>query len=415
VVERGEPARGATWAAGGMLAPVSEAEDEPPELIELGSDSLGRFPAFVAELERETGVDCGYRGDGTLWVAAHRDDAEELDRLAEVLEDKRLEVRRLDAEAVARREPRLSGRILGGLEVPADHQVDPRRLAQALVRSVRARGRLVTGAAVRAVRPRDASGFETVLERRDGAVDTLASDEVVLAAGAWSFREIELPVEDPGLRPVKGQLVRLAGQELIRRVVRTPDVYLVPRGGGELLVGATVEEMGFDDSPTAGAVLDLLRHAFEVLPGIYDLAWIEVSVGLRPAVDDHLPVVGPTDVPGLYLAIGHFRNGILLAPATAHHLARCILEAQVPSELLPFRGRGRGRAALGLGPARARARGRRRGRGRGAGRLRWRRPSMPTRSRSPASSCARACCSGPRAIRAGACCSMRSRPRAPAW
>jgi glycine oxidase len=134
---------------------------------------------------------------------------------------------------------------------------------------------------------------------------------------------------------VKGQIVRLSGEALLRHVVRTPDVYLVPRAHGELVVGATIEEQGFCTNPTAGAVLDLLRHAWRIVPGIYDLPLSEVSVGLRPALPDHLPAIGPTSVPGLFLAVGHFRNGILLAPATAQLLAEA-MEGAAPPELRPF-------------------------------------------------------------------------------
>ena len=121
-------------------------------------------------------------------------------------------------------------------------------------------------------------------------------------------------------------MVRLGGPELLRHVVRSPDVYLVPRRGGELLLGATMEEQGLDALPTAGAVLDLLREAWRILPGLYDLAVTELSVGFRPAVRDHRPVIGAATTRGLYVATGHFRNGVLLAPATAHYLAGWIAE-----------------------------------------------------------------------------------------
>jgi glycine oxidase len=163
----------------------------------------------------------------------------------------------------------------------------------------------------------------------------VACDVAVLAAGVWSG-DVEAALPPLGLRPVKGQLVRLAGPELLRHVVRSPDAYLVPRRGGELLVGATMEEQGLDALPTAGAVLDLLREAWRILPGVYDLSVTELSVGFRPAVRDHRPVVGAAATHGLYVATGHFRNGVLLAPATAHHLAEWIVEGVPPPALAPF-------------------------------------------------------------------------------
>ncbi|HET8645021.1 MAG TPA: FAD-dependent oxidoreductase, partial [Vicinamibacteria bacterium] len=165
--------------------------------------------------------------------------------------------------------------------------------------------------------------------------ERVAARHVVVCAGAWS------PEALPGLpalplRPVRGQIVRLRGEELIRHVVRTPEVYLVPRGDGELLVGATSEERGFDPAPTAGAVLELLREAFRALPGIAELAVAELTVGFRPALRDHLPAIGPTRVPGLFLATGHYRNGVLLAPVTARLLVDGLLQGRMPDALAPF-------------------------------------------------------------------------------
>jgi glycine oxidase len=192
-----------------------------------------------------------------------------------------------------------------------------------------------------------AGGRATRIEHARGQVEAVSGvageiafrvrcDIAILAAGVWSG-EVEAPRPPLGLRPVKGQVVRLAGRELVRHVVRSPDVYLVPRRGGELLVGATMEEQGLDALPTAGAVLDLLREAWRLLPGVHDLAVTELSVGFRPAVRDHRPVIGGTATGGLYVATGHFRNGVLLAPATAHHLAEWIVGGSAPAALAPFR------------------------------------------------------------------------------
>jgi glycine oxidase len=159
---------------------------------------------------------------------------------------------------------------------------------------------------------------------------------IVVAAGAWSFRDIALPIGDPGLRPVKGQLLRLRGTRLLAHVVRTPVTYLIPRDDGELLVGATVEEAGFDRRATAGAARDLLRGAWDVVPAIDDLELVETSVGFRSALDDHRPRIGPTEIDGLYLAVGHYRNGVLLAPSTAAHLVEILLRSRVDASIAPF-------------------------------------------------------------------------------
>jgi glycine oxidase len=335
--ERDEPAAGTSAVAGGMLAPISEVEFETSELIDFACASLARFPEWVSDIEHTSGLSCGYDDAGTLWVALDRDELAELDHVAALLEDKGLSGLPRSADEVREREPHLSGRVRGGLEVPGDHQVDPRRLCRALAEGARRLGAsLYSGR--RVVRVEALAGGELAVSgvEREGKPFRHRARCVVVAAGAWSHAGLELPWAPVGLRPVKGQLVRVRGPRLLRRVVRTSEVYLVPRADGELLIGATMEEMGFDLQATAGAAMDLLRRGWEALPGIYDLELDEVSVGLRSAVDDHLPVVGATEVEGLYVAVGHFRHGILLSPATARYLARWVLTGQEPRELTPF-------------------------------------------------------------------------------
>ncbi len=338
VLEGNRPASGATGAAGGMLAPISEADLEEPELIEFGRDSLGRYRSFVSGLERRGEISCAYRTEGTVWAAFHRDDVGELEHLERTVIDRGLECQSLSAEEVRDLEPHLSPRVMGGLLVSGDHQVDPRRLSRCLELAVRALGgKIVSGMRVEAVETSSGRLSRVRGRGRDGRSFEIAADVVVMATGAWTVEGIELPCETPPLRPIKGQLVRLRGPQLLEHVVRTPDVYLIPRADGELLVGGTMEEMGFDLSPTGGALMDLLRHGWEALPGIYELELAEISVGLRSAVADNLPIIGASEIDGLFFACGHYRNGILLAPATAHYLAEAIVGAAVPSELEPFR------------------------------------------------------------------------------
>jgi len=332
VLERDEPGAGASGVAGGMLAPVSEAETGPDEVVGFGQDSLERYPEFIARVQRASGIDCAYRTEGTLWVASNRDERAELEHVEATLRGKGLEARRLRTDEVLEIEPHLSPRVTGGLLVTGDHQVDPRALTRSLTAAVEALGgRVDRGATV----DRIESGGRVFGRSRDGARFEFESARVILAAGAWS-EEIGLPIEPLGLRPVKGQLLRLRGPRLVRRVLRTPEIYLVPRDDGELLVGATAEEMGFDGSATAGAALDLLRHAWELLPGIYDLELGEINVGFRPALIDHLPAIGPVGDGSLFLALGHFRHGILLAPATAHYAAEWLHTDEPQPALQPF-------------------------------------------------------------------------------
>jgi glycine oxidase len=339
VLDRGEIAGVSTRAAAGMLAPVSEIELEDPAVLTLALDSLDRYPEFVKGVEAASERSCGYRTDGTLWVALNRDDIAELDHLEETFTVRLdgLPTKRLSAKEVFELEPHLSGRVVGGLLVERDLQVDPRALASALRKAIRRLGGNVRRD-VRVERIVVADGGTEALEivEADGSREALPCRGAVLAAGAWSTSEIGSPVSGAAIRPLKGQLVRLHGPRLLGHVVRHPDVYLVPRESGELLIGATMEEVGFDPSVTAGAVHDLLRQAWQVVPGLYDLELVEVSVGFRPASVDNRPVVGPTGIEGLWVAVGHGRQGVLLAPATAAYLAECVESGRPPEALEPF-------------------------------------------------------------------------------
>jgi glycine oxidase len=337
VLDRGVPTGVASRAAAGMLAPTSEVELEDDRMLALAFDSLERYPAFVAELERVGGGSCEYRPDGTLWVALTRDDEGDLDHLESTIRARSLPCRRLTRDEVLDREPHLAGRILDGLLVESDLQVDPRRLTGLLENAVKAMGGAVRrDANVRAIEAGNGSGPVVTIERPDGISERAQAAAVVLAAGAWSSEEIALPIRGLAVRPVKGQIVRLRGTPILRHVVRHPDVYLVPRRDGDLLIGATMEEMGFDPSPTAGAVHDLLRKAIGLLPGLYDLEVAETAVGFRPALEDNRPAIGATELPGLFVAAGHGRSGVLLAPATAHYLGERIVGGTDPRELRPF-------------------------------------------------------------------------------
>lgn len=333
--ESGPRAGAATQAAGGMLSSVAEAELYDENWLRLALDSRQRYPAWVERLERLSGTHCGYRREGTLFVAVDRDELGELHRLVAILQGKQLQVESVERGRLAALEPHLSGRALAAVRIGCDRQVDPRALLVALRRALEAGGGSIRRLHVQCVRPCSGGALE-VEGKSEGVRSVQRFDEVVVAAGAWSECALELPLPRIGLRPVKGQLLRLRGARLLSHVVRSSEVYLVPREDGELLVGATTEEMGFDVAPTAGAAMDLLRAAWELLPGSYDLKLVEHCVGLRSAGSDHLPWIGATPVAGLHLAVGHYRNGVLLAPATAALLADRIENGATPPLLEPF-------------------------------------------------------------------------------
>jgi glycine oxidase len=336
VVDARDPGTGATGVAAGMLAPVTEATFGEQELLELNLDAARRYGGFVAELEQETGIETGYRPCGTLAVATDRDEAELLRQLHRFQRSLGLEAEWLRGSDCRKLEPGLTPRVAGGIRSGIDHQVNPRSLSMALARALeRANGDL---------RPRVAAGLIVEGDRVSGIAlqsgERIAARQVVVAAG-WRSGEIAglpAPARVP-VRPVKGQILRLRGAAtapLASRVVRTPEVYLVPRRDGELIVGATVEERGADEAVTAGGVLELLRAGYAAMPGVAELELVEASAGLRPAAPDNKPIVGRGRLEGLVWATAHWRNGILLAPVTADGVAELLAGGQAPPTLRPF-------------------------------------------------------------------------------
>jgi glycine oxidase len=338
LLERGEPGRGTSHVAAGMLAPVSEAQPREEPLLRLGIASARAYPGFAAALREASGLDPGYLRCGTLIAARDRDEAEALERELQIRTRFGLGVTRLTPTEARRLEPALAPTIRGALEVSDDHAIDPRLLTASLAGAVRRAGVQVrTGVAVGEIELGADDSFSAV-RCSDG--ERLGGDAVVVAAGAWSADLSGLPPDAlVPLRPVKGQVMRLRdpnGAGLMTRALRLPAAYLVPRGDGRYVLGATVEERGFDTTVTAGALFELLRDAVELVPGISELVIDELSAGIRPGTPDNAPIIGPGAVPGLYWATGHYRHGILLAPVTAELVAAAVLEGEVSSLGEPF-------------------------------------------------------------------------------
>lgn len=302
ILERGQPGRGASWAAAGMIAPSGETLGAPPAEAELAARAADAWPSFAAELEQVSGIALGYAAEGALLVG--RDGAQLAARAAV---DPRLSLI-TPAEAMARA-PLLTGPIAGALWAPGEARVDNRALARALaVAFQKAGGRLVTNEPVVALA---GDGVRT-------AFGSHAGDAVLVAAGAWS-RMLGVAV-----RPVKGQMIALRGGKVGGPVVWGERVYLVPRGE-LLLAGATVEEAGFDTSLDAAAARGLMAHAAELMPALKDWTLVDHWAGLRPRAPDGLPVLGPTNRPGLFVAGGQYRNGVLFAPVIADLMADMML------------------------------------------------------------------------------------------
>jgi glycine oxidase len=347
------PGRGASWAAAGMLAPVTELHYGEDELLALNLASAARWPGFAAEVEEASGQPVGYRPGGTLAVARDADDYAALEDLYRFQVRCGLDVQRLRSRECRQLEPGLHPGIRGGVLAAGDHQVDNRALVRALlVACERAGVRLVQGRVTELATQGDrVTGVVLAGEQSAGggsagpggapaAGETLSAGTVVLAAGCWSGGLGGLAAEAlPPVRPVKGQLLYLRGpaeEPLCSGNVRGLEVYVVPRGDGRVVVGATVEEQGFDTRVTAGAVHDLLRAAMELLPDVAELELVETVVGLRPGSPDNAPMLGPAGPEGLVVATGHYRNGILLAPVTADTVAELLATGQVPELIAPF-------------------------------------------------------------------------------
>ncbi|MFD7610287.1 glycine oxidase ThiO [Streptomyces sp. NPDC059828] len=346
-----DPGGGAAQVAAGMLAAVTELHYGEETLLGLNLASARRYPDFVAELEEASGQDTGYRTCGTLAVALDADDRAHLRELHALQRRCGLESVWLTGRECRRLEPMLAPGVRGGLRVDGDHQIDPRRLASALVVACERAGVVFhrTWAAGLTVDGDRATGAVLsppgATADGPGAAHEVVADQVVLAAGSLSGRLAGVPDEVlPPVRPVKGQVLRLTVpgprapflSRTVRAVVRGSQVYLVPRENGELVVGATSEELGWDTTVTAGGVYELLRDAHELVPGITELPLTETRAGLRPGSPDNAPLLGPTELPGLLLATGHYRNGVLLTPVTGDALADALVTGELPEEARPF-------------------------------------------------------------------------------
>ncbi|MFG2499388.1 glycine oxidase ThiO [Streptomyces sp. NPDC048441] len=336
-----DPGGGAAQVAAGMLAAVTELHYGEQALLGLNLASAKRYPEFAAELTEASGRDLGYRASGTLAVALDSDDRAHLRELHTLQQQSGLTSEWLSGRECRRLEPMLAPGVRGGLRVDGDHQVDPRRLAAALLVACERAG--VIFHRVWAER------LSVVRDRATGVVladgTALEAGLTVLAGGSLSGRLAGVPEGVlPPVRPVKGQVLRLTVPEryapflsrTVRAVVRGSHVYLVPRENGELVVGATSEELGWDTTVTAGGVYELLRDAHELVPGITELPLTETRAGLRPGSPDNAPLLGPTALPGLQLATGHYRNGVLLTPITGDVMAHALTTGELPDEARGF-------------------------------------------------------------------------------
>ncbi|HEX8456159.1 MAG TPA: glycine oxidase ThiO [Pyrinomonadaceae bacterium] len=355
LIERGEePGAEASWAAAGMLAPQVEA-DGADEFFKLAAASRDAYPAFARALEAETGISVELEQTGTLYLAFTEEDEHECERRFAWQTRAGLRVERLTTTEVRALEPQLSPRVRSALRFPLDCQVENRRLTSALAKSCALGGvRICTRTEARAIKVED--GRATGVETSRGV---LRASSVLVACGAWSSllrlevssthdgnarvavatarprvathaeaARTEAAHNAPRIEPVRGQILCFKGAgsaSFVRHVVYSPRGYLVPRRDGRLLAGTTTEQAGFDKSLTAAGREMISMHAREIAPGVDALDVSDAWAGLRPRGADEWPVIGAcSDVPNLFYATGHYRNGILLAPLTGALVAEMI-------------------------------------------------------------------------------------------
>ncbi|HEX4728618.1 MAG TPA: glycine oxidase ThiO [Jatrophihabitans sp.] len=329
--------RGASWAAAGMLAPVSEAGFGEDALTRLCLAAVTAFPGFADELEQLVGEPVGLSRAGTLVVGVNPDDRVALDRLSDYRDRLGLRTERLTGSRLRALEPYLTAEVRAGVLAADDLSVDNRSYLAVLRAACQASGVLLE------------AGVVSELIRSDDQVVGVALESgarhhgefTVLCSGAVTDRL--LPV---GVQPVKGQVVRLAVparlrngppvlSHTVRGLVRGGEVYLVPRANGEVVVGATSEQQGHDTTVTAGGLYELLRNAYELLPISSEFSFVEARAGSRPGTPDNGPLVGEF-CPGLLLATGHYRNGILLSALTADAVADLVAGRAAAAVWQPF-------------------------------------------------------------------------------
>ncbi len=332
VLERSIPGAEASSAAGGILAPQQEAEGPGP-FLDLCLRSRGLYPDFAAELRTLSGVDVAYRPCGVLQVAHDEAGVRRLETTVGWQRDLGLRAELLGPKQARTLEPQLSPQVVAAAHFPDDHQVDNRLLTRALSMAAARVGAAFRTGYVRGVVEEQGRAVGVDL---DG--ETLRADAVVIAAGSWSGLVQGTSLDPRVVRPARGQMVQLQTRlPLLSRVIFSDKGYVIPRADGRILAGSTLEFAGFEKQVTAEGLHRILALAMEICPALASAPVQEMWAGLRPCTDDRLPILGAGPLPGLFLATGHFRNGILLTPITAKLIAQMVLGEHTSVDLTPFR------------------------------------------------------------------------------
>ena len=331
VLERSIPGAEASSAAAGILGAQAESGEATP-LLDFMLRSRAAWPAFAAELREASGVDVGYWPCGTISVAFTADEEERLARSAAWQAERGLRAERLDAPALLELEPAIAPRARAGLLFPDDAQVEPRALSRALALAAAQAGVEFRTGYVRRVVVENGRAKGVELDS-----ELISARHVVLAAGSWSALVEGAALPPRAVRPVRGQMVELETRPVpFRHILFSGHGYVVPRRDGRVLAGSTMEQVGFEKQVTAGGLSAILALAMDLVPRLADAPVTAYWANFRPWTEDGLPLLGPSTIAGLVLATGHFRNGILLTPATADAIATCVAEGRAPEVLTPF-------------------------------------------------------------------------------
>ncbi len=334
-----EPAMGASYAAAGMLAPASEASFSEIPLLRLMQHSNELWPEFAAELEEISRVPVGLRMEGTLVIGYEPNDARDLERLAEFQNELGIEVTRLTRHQLRELEPELGGPFPFAAMIDSDNQLDNRALMKSLLKAVELLGVRLVRNAVKSVHSLGPNIYEFYLDD-----DTAVRPEIILLAAGSHLGDIGgLPALISGsIRPVKGQILRVQAPSptLLRHVVRSKTygktLYMVPRVSGEIVIGATQEEVGFNTTAKVRPIAEMLTNATLLLPGLGEADFTEQMVRFRPGSFDNAPILGRYEDSNLFLCLGHFRHGILLSAAISKYVAASIETGRQPPEIEQF-------------------------------------------------------------------------------
>ncbi len=340
IVDAHHAGYGASSAAAGMLAATAEVNFEEEELLKLNHLSAQHYPEFIDELQSLTQVDLDFRTHGSLVIGLDRDDTEALQRLLRYQQQLDLNAQMLSGEEARELEPALAPSVHSAVLCPQDYQVNPILLVEGFKKALS-----IEGATLREHTPIKelilSKDERTVLGARTESGEDILADRTLVAAGAWTRRLLGVKKQHlPRIRPVLGQMLALQMEDepICNHVIRAPDAYLIPRSNGELIIGASMEERGFTTTQRAGSIFELLRGAWETMPGIYDLPFLRTWTGYRPMSLHNEPVLGPSPALNqLWFATGHGRNGVLLTAITAREMSRSLQDGKLTTPLLPFK------------------------------------------------------------------------------